>query len=131
MEPPKNVEIHSNETSLWWIEEPGILFSVSKKNGPDITREQSLAQLEEVKKAAGGKKLCMLLDITNARPGKREDREFAAEELTKLVKAMALISTSPLGKMVANLFFNLKPPPYPTKMFTNETEARQWLTQYL
>jgi hypothetical protein len=131
MEPPHNVRVHTNATSLWWMEEPGILVSISKKDAPQIGREQSRTQIEEVWKAAGEKKVCLLLDITHAKPGKREDREFAAEELAKLVKAMALISSSPLGKMVANLFFNLKPPPYPTKMFTDENEARKWLLQYL
>ena len=131
MEPPKNTEVHDHLESIWWIEEDGILCSVSKKNAPQSTREQSIAQLENLKKVTGDKKLCMLLDITYARPTKREDREFAAEELAKIVKAIALISNSALGKMVANLFFNLKPPPYPAKMFTAEPEAREWLKQYL
>jgi stage II sporulation SpoAA-like protein len=131
MQPPPNVELHEHVTSTWWIEASGLLCSVSKKNSPDITREQSIAQLEDLRRVTGNKKMCMLLDITYARPTKKEDREFGAEELAKIVKALALVSNSPLGKMVANLFFNLKPPPYPTKMFTNEDEARAWLNQYL
>ena len=131
MTPPENVEIHKHITSDWWIEDTGIVCSVSIKDAPEITREQSIAQLEDLKRVTGGKKICMLLDITYARPTKKEDREFGAEELAKVVKALALISNSALGKMVANLFFNLKPPPYPTKMFTNEKEARAWLAQYL
>ena len=131
MTPPENVEIHEHLTSTWWIEGNGILCSISKKDAPDITREQGMSQLEDLKRITGGRKLCMLLDITYARPTKREDREYGAEELTKVVKALALISKSALGKMVANLFFNLKPPPYPTKMFNEEQEAREWLNQYL
>jgi len=57
----------------------------------------------------------MLLEITHGRPAKREDREFIAAELAKVIKALALMSDSALGKMVANIFFNLKPPPYPPK----------------
>ena len=78
MEPPKNAVVNSNPTSLWWIEESGIVGSISKKDAPEIGREQARAQIDEVWKAAGEKKACMLLDITHARPGKREDREFAA-----------------------------------------------------
>ena len=131
MTPPPNVEIHEHLTSTWWIEESGILCSVSKKNAPDITLEQSAEQLEDLKRITGGRKMCMLLDITYARPTSKESREFGAVELAKIVTALALMSNSPLGKMVANLFFNLKPPPYPTKMFTNEQEARVWLNQFL
>jgi len=131
MQVPPGIEVHEHLTSTWWIEPDGILCSVSKKNAPDISREQSLAQLADLKRVTGGKKMCMLLEITYGRPAKREDREFLAEELAKVIKALALVSNSALGKMVANLFFNLKPPPYPTKMFTNELEAREWLKQYL
>jgi hypothetical protein len=131
MTPPSNVEIHEHPTSTWWIEENGILCSVSKKNAPELSREQSIAQFEDLKRITGDARLCLLLDITYARPGKREDRDFAAEELNKIVKAMAFVSNSALGKMVANVFFNLKPPPYPVKMFTSEQEAREWLRQYL
>jgi hypothetical protein len=42
-----------------------------------------------------------------------------------------MISNSQLGKMLANMFFNMKKQPYPTKMFTDETEAKEWLKQYL
>ena len=131
MTPPQHSEIHENLTSIWWQEENGFLCSISKKNAPDVTREQSLEQIKAVRQVTGNKKLCMLLDITYARAGKREDREFAAAQLAEIIKALALISHSPLGKMVANLFFNLKPPPYPTRMFTDELEAREWLKQYL
>lgn len=131
MEVPPNVQIHNHLTSVWWIEENGILCSISKKDAPDISREQSLEQLADLNRITGGKKMCMLLEITYGRPSKREDREFLSQELAKVIKALALISQSALGKMVANLFFNLKPPPYPTKMFNNEVEAREWLSQYL
>ncbi|MDB5284426.1 MAG: hypothetical protein JWO06_3501 [Bacteroidota bacterium] len=131
MEPPKHVEVHEHLTSTWWIEDDGILCSVSKKGAPDISREQSLEQLADLNRVTGGKKMCMLLEITYGKPSKREDREFIAAELAKVIKALALVSNSALGKMVANLFFNLKPPSYPTKMFTNDHDAREWLRQYL
>ena len=131
MKPPENIEIHDHLTSIWWIGDDGILCSISKKNPPEVTREQSIEQLEDLKSVTGGKKMCMLLDITYARPTKREEREWAAEQLANVIKAVAFISNSALGKMVMNLFFNLKPPPYPAKMFTSEQEARDWLKQYL
>ena len=131
MTAPPNIEVHDHLTSVWWIEESGILCSVSKKNAPKPTREQSMEQFADLRKYIGDNKICMLLDITYSLPSTKEEREYGSEELNKIVQALALISGSALGKMVANLFFNLKPPPYPVKMFTNETEAREWLKQYL
>jgi len=71
MTPPQNVEIHEHLTSTWWIEESGILCSVSKKNPPELTREQAMEHFEDLKKYTGGKKMGMLLDITYARPSRR------------------------------------------------------------
>ncbi len=42
-----------------------------------------------------------------------------------MIKAMDLISNSAAGRMIANLFFGLKPPSFPTKMFNNESVARE------
>jgi hypothetical protein len=42
-----------------------------------------------------------------------------------------MITTSPVSKMIANLFFGFKPPSYPVKMFTNKEEAVSWIKQYL
>jgi hypothetical protein len=130
MEPPKDAEIIDMPTSTVWIDGDGILYSISKKVPPQ-TVEESRKTLEDFKKITNGKKFCMLLDVTNSSPTDKETREFAAEELPKIVTALAMISDSPLGRMVANLFFALKPPPYPAKMFANEEDAKAWLLQYL
>jgi hypothetical protein len=135
MKPPENAEIHDEPTSVWWIDESGIFCSVSKPNPIAQTREEGMKRLEEFKASIGHKKICMLIDISNAKPGagSREDRDLAAIEMAKLVKAMALIAKTALSKMVMNLFFSLKPPPYPYKMFSpeQEQEAKEWLKQYL
>jgi mRNA degradation ribonuclease J1/J2 len=113
-----------------WFDKDGVLYSVSKKVPPqtvDAARE-TLAQFKQI---VGDRKLCMILDLTNASPSDRETREFAAVELTRIVKAMGMVSGSPLGRMIANLFFGLKPPPYPVKMFADEKEAKAWIRQYL
>lgn len=130
MQPPKNASIHETSTSIAWLDESGIIYSVSKK-APEPTIEQTKKELVEFRKKFGEGKFCMLLDITNATASSKEVRDFAAEELNKMVKAIAMISGSAVGRMIANLFFGLKPPPYPAKMFAHEEEAKEWLMQYL
>lgn len=130
MEIPKNLDLIETATSTVWFDENGICCSVSKKHPPQSLEETKKA-VEDFKKLTNGKKICMLLDITNSTPSSKEVRDYAAEEMPNLVIAIAMISQSPLGRMVANLFFGLKPPPYPTKMFSNEKEAKEWLKQYL
>jgi hypothetical protein len=127
---PENAKVIEFPTSTVWFDDDGILWSISKK-APQPTMEESLLQLEEFKKLTGGKKLCMLADVTQSVETNREMREFAAEELPKIIKAIAMVSDSAMGKMLANLFFNLKKQPYPVKMFNSVEEAHKWLKQYV
>ncbi len=130
MEPPKNADLHETTTSVAWRDENGIICSISKK-APQPTVEESKKELIEFRKKFGEEKQCMLIDITNASPSTKEVRDFAAVELEKMVKAIAMVSGSAVGRMIANLFFGLKPPPYPSKMFSTEKEGKEWLKQYL
>jgi len=130
MEPPKNTKVYDWPTSTFWFGEDGILYSVSKKAGPR-SLEETRKTVEEFKAIIGDKKVCMLIDVTNSSESNKETRDYVATEFPKFVKAIAMVSKSALGKMLANLFFSIKTQPYPTKMFNNENEAREWLKQYL
>ena len=133
MEPPKNVKIVDWLTSKMWFDEDGILYSLPKPGAPQPqTKEESQKQMDEFRKLVGNKKTCMILQTdSSAPPPKKEDRDWIASELDSVTKAMGIISTSPLSRMVANLFFGLKPPAYPVKFFSNEIEAKEWIKQYL
>jgi hypothetical protein len=130
MEIPKNVEVMEWPTSTIWFDENGILCAISKKAAPQ-TLEETKKSIEDFRSISKGKKVCMLLEITNSAPSSKETRDYIAVEMPKIATAIAMISKSALGKMMVNLFFGLKPPPYPTKMFTDEKEAKEWLKQYL
>jgi hypothetical protein len=129
IKPPENTEIHESSSGYWWLKDD-ILYSIGKKDAERPTPEDEERQLLEFKKIVGDRKVCMILDVTHAKPTGRQDRDRAAVELEKLVKAMAMVSKSPLGRMVVNLFFGLKPPTYPVKMFPTLQEAEEWIRQY-
>jgi hypothetical protein len=133
MIPPKDAKIIEWPTSSMWFDEDGVLYSLPKPQGRHPqTREESEKQMDEFRKLVGGKKTCMILETdSKAPPPKKEDRDWVAAQLNSVVKAMGIISTSPLSRMVANLFFGFKPPLYPVKFFSNETEAKEWIKQYL
>ena len=133
MKPPPNAKMIEWPTSTMWFDEDGILYSVPKSGAVHPkTKEESLEEMERFRKLVGGKKTCMIAKTDNtAPPPKTEDRDWIAKELDSIVKAMAIISASPLSRMVANLFFGFKPPSYPVKFFSNEKEAKEWMKQYL
>jgi hypothetical protein len=130
MEIPTNTKVIEWPTSTIWFDENGILCSISKK-APPQTLEEARKTLEDFKKLIGNRKVCMLIDVTDTPESSKELRDYAAAEFPKFVKAMAMLSKSVLGKMLANLFFSVKAQPYPAKMFNTEAEAKEWLKQYL
>jgi hypothetical protein len=134
MEIPNNIKIIDWQTSFIWFDEDGVMYSKPKPGAiePELSREETLKQMEDFKKIMGNQKRCMILETNaNSKAPKKEDRDFIAEQLNQIAKAMGIISSSPLSRMIANLFFGLKPPPYPVKFFSNEKEAKEWIKQYL
>ena|ERR1043166_7195545 len=130
MKIPENAQIIDTPTSIYWYDDEGILCSISKKSPPLSLAETKLV-LEDFKKQLRTEKVCMLIDVTHTTESSREVRDYAAAEFPKFVKAIAMLSDSALGKMLANLFFSLKSQPYPVKMFNDEKDAKEWLKQYL
>ncbi|CAN5904937.1 hypothetical protein BH11BAC7_BH11BAC7_33920 [soil metagenome] len=129
MVPPKDVKVYDMATSVMWFED-GILCSVAKKVPPQ-TLEEAKETMVEFKKIIGDKKICLLSDSTDSPPVGKEMRDYAAEVIPEIAKAIAVMSRSALGKMAANLFFALKKQPYPVRFFDNKEEAKEWLKQYL
>ncbi len=130
MLPPENAKLFEFPTSIMWFDENGILCSIAKKV-PQQTIEETKILLEEFRKITGGKKVCLLSDSTDSTPVNKEMRDYLAEVLPEIVSAIAIISRSAVGKIVANLFFSIKKQPYPVKMFVDEAPAKEWLKQYL
>lgn len=127
---PEHARILELPTSTVWLEDSGIVGLIAKRAQPQSV-EQARESLKAFLEFVGHKKVCLLIDVTDSTENTREMRTYAAEELPRVAKAIAIVSTSALGKMVANLFFHLKSQPYPAKMFNAEAEARDWLKNYL
>jgi hypothetical protein len=130
MIPPINAVITETPTSTLWFDENGILCTVAKK-GPQRTIEEIKKDIESIRNTLENKKICLLIDATDAGESSRETQDLVAEEFPKFVKALGVISGSALGRMLVNLFLNLKEQPYPTKMFNDEKEAKEWLKQFV
>lgn len=130
MELPKDIEVQTAGIMTAWVQEPGIMRGICLKNIP-CSKENLEKTVALWKKLAGDQKICFLIDITHVLPPDKEAREYAEIQQNAIIKAYAMITRSALGRMVANVFFSLKPPPYPIKLFSNEKDARNWLTQYL
>ncbi|HLG02131.1 MAG TPA: hypothetical protein VI731_00960 [Bacteroidia bacterium] len=129
MQPKPGNRTFETPLSLMWFNEDGIFCSITKKNAP-LTKAALRESFEFIRANSGGNKVCWLGNVTNLSPPEKEARDYAAEETPKFIQALALITNSTLSKFIANVFLQLKKPPYPTRLFTNEEDALQWLRQF-
>jgi hypothetical protein len=92
------------------------------------TREEMAADVERMKIFIGNKKVCMIAEShPKSESPRKEDRDYIAQQLEEIIKAIAIITPNAVSRMVANLFFLFKPPSFPTKMFVNVSDAKIWL----
>ncbi len=73
----------------------------------------------------------LLIDMRGIKSTTRESRKYMATVGSTLVTAGALITGSRFNTTIANIFLTIDKPPVPTKLFTSEEKARQWLKDYL
>ena len=127
--PPKNIPLIKGEIADYWLSDEGILYSFSKstlRTVKNITENISL-----VKRITGGKKVPLLIYMSNSPVPDKATRQFSTEQLPNVYKAMAMVSKPGLAKFVMNILFKLKAPPIPMKSFTNDEDAKEWLQQFL
>ncbi|MDO6388975.1 hypothetical protein Q4E40_02465 [Pontibacter sp. BT731] len=71
-----------------------------------------------------------LFDITRVKHSTKEARDYLADEGNAGVSASAILVSSPMVKMAANIYIHVNRPKNPTLMFTNQAEAVAWLEQF-
>jgi len=75
---------------------------------------------------SGGKKRKMIAYMPN-RILKKEERKFYANHPTPWITHIALIVDNPYKSILGNLFMGLNKLQVPSKLFTTEENAQQWL----
>jgi len=84
-----------------------------------------------VKQITGGKKVPLLIYLSNSPVPDKETRKFSAEQLPNVYTAMSMVSKGGLAQFIMNILFKFKPPPIPMKSFSDNKEARNWLKRFL
>jgi hypothetical protein len=85
---PENTELHESILGTYWFGENGILFSKSKS--PRRTLENVKENIEFVKRITNNKKACLLVYISNSGKPDKATRNYVAEHLPEIYKAMAM-----------------------------------------
>lgn len=80
-----------------------------------------------------GRRRPLIIDIRRSLPLDAETRHlYSGQTLTEGFTALALlVEASPLGKMMGNVYFRVARPGIPTRLFTDEQAALDWIRAYL
>jgi len=95
-----------------------------------------LKEAQEVVQAhnqlAEGSPACVLADIRAVKVGadRAARKHYVSAESAEFKSGMAMLVSSPMQRMLGNIFFQLNRPPYPTRLFSQEEEALQWLEHF-
>jgi hypothetical protein len=69
--------------------------------------------------------------MTGIKSISKEAKRYMATIGNTLVKAGALITGSTMGRTIGNISLTIDKPEVPTRLFTDEKKAKQWLRQYV
>jgi hypothetical protein len=114
-----------------WLGEDGIVRII---HHPDV--EVTLADAEDTMvaylKINQGKRCPLYVDTKTMKSLTREARHYyASEEAARVASAVAIIVGTPVSKVLGNFYLGLSNPRLPTRLFSDEDEALEWLKGYL
>jgi hypothetical protein len=126
---PDNTQLIKGEIADYYLDPDGILYSYSKP--PKRTIQNISGNIALVKQITGGKKVPLLIYLSKSPVPDKETRKFAAEQLSNVYTAMAMISKPGLALFIMSILFKFKPAPIPMKIFSDDREAKEWLKQFV
>lgn len=102
-----------------------------KKNA-EIGLKEAVAATEAVVEIFNGEIAPILVDIRQIRSISREAREhFTMKNRKPNVSAIGLLVKSPLSSLIGNFFLGINKSSVPTRIFTSEKKATEWLRKFL
>lgn len=90
-----------------------------------------IAHTKVLRETLGEGKFLVLADIRASKGISKEVRDYlgANQDIIDFTKGTALLVGSNVSRILANLFFKFNRPIFPTKLFTNEETAIEWLLE--
>lgn len=124
--------MRETRTARITLTDDGILV-IRIRKGARQTPADALENLTTATAEAAGQRRPLFVDITGSAPLSAETRHlYSGKALDSGFVALALlIESSPLGRMMGNVYLRVARPGIPLQLFTAEAQALEWLTGYL
>jgi hypothetical protein len=127
MKLPDDKTVLESPCAFVWIDDDGILNILNKENAT-ITIEQHRLTYAKLKVLVQGTRHPVLVDLRPIRSMDKASRDYSASaDHLEIMSAVALVVGGPLSRAIGNFFLGLNIPPFPVKLFSDETKAREWL----
>ncbi|MES2285292.1 MAG: hypothetical protein V4547_06345 [Bacteroidota bacterium] len=110
--------------------EDGILFAKWKKSFADLNAAQQAVKYRL--ESTNFVPYPILLNVQQLKKITKSARDFlASEKGCEGIIAGAFLINSNFGKLIGNFFIQINKPLRPSKLFTDEVEAKKWLSKYI
>jgi len=113
-----------NAVARTWLLEEGIVREIYKS--VNINLDMMKEHIEDSLQAYGVG-AWYLSDISQLKSTDRDARDYLAKH--GIAAGAALLTYSPISKLVGNLFLKFNKPKFPTRLFTSEEKALAWLRE--
>ena len=114
-----------------WLGDDGIV-RIKHLPGAEMTLEDAKETMSAFLKITKGKICPIYCDTTQQKAMTREARNYyASEEAAKVASAVAIIVGTPVSRVLGNFYIGLSRPLIPSRIFTSEEEALDWLKGFL
>lgn len=112
-----------------WIKE-GILFARFTSN-LEMTLDVARTCVEARIFFSRGVSYPICVDMRDLKSMDKQARQYLASMGATLVTAGALITPSAISRTMGNIFLKVDRPPVPTRLFTSEEKAVEWLRKFV
>lgn len=117
-----------NQFAEYWLED-GVLFFVYKP-GTHMNLEAAKQVVKDRLAVQNGESYPVFCDMRGVRDSDKPARDYLAKEGSSLVRSVAVLTDSPVTKIMLNFYLTISKPLIPTKMFTDRNQALQYLKHF-
>lgn len=127
----ENQEILETIKSRLWLGEDGIVRIIWIPDA-EVTLADAQETMAAYLRVGKGKRRPLLVDTKTMKSFAREARKlYAGEGAAKVACAVAIMVGSPVSRVLGNFYLGLSNPRLPSRLFSLEDEALEWLKGYL
>jgi len=131
MEPATQNQQLDLRTGRVWLDDDGIVHADIKAHA-ELGLDDAHEWMRQIGIASTGKPRPVLVDYGRLKSISRDARRyFASPAVEPAPTATALVITSPIGRAIGNFFMGLNKPDTPTKLFTDQATATDWLRSFV